>query len=52
MGHASIFVSVASYRDRLCRESIADALTEAAYPERLRFGVVDQTTGDAVSCTL
>ena len=39
----TIFISIASYCDSLLRPTIEDALAKAAYPERLRFGVVEQT---------
>ena len=42
----TVFISIASYCDDLLRATIEDALTKAAYPERLRFGVVEQTVRD------
>jgi len=41
-GAARIFVSIASYMDPLLAGTIQHALTQAAHPSRLRFGVVDQ----------
>lgn len=38
-----IFVSIASYRDPLLATTIKDALENAAYPDRIVFGVVDQS---------
>ncbi|MEM1110359.1 MAG: GlcNAc-transferase family protein [Pseudomonadota bacterium] len=40
---ASIFVSIASYRDQFLPFTIRSALAKAAYPERLSFGVCWQT---------
>jgi hypothetical protein len=39
---ATIFVSIASYRDRECRDTLADLFAKAAYPERLAVGVLWQ----------
>ncbi len=38
----SIFVSVASYRDPLCRQTVLSALRRAAEPRRVFVGVVQQ----------
>jgi hypothetical protein len=44
----TIFVGVASYRDFQCRETIESIYNRAAFPERIRVGVVDQIVeGDA-----
>ena len=37
-----IFISIASYCDPLLIKTILDALQKARYPDRLRFGVVEQ----------
>lgn len=39
----SIFVSIASYCDPLLEFTMLSALSQASRPERLRFGVVDQS---------
>lgn len=39
----SIFVSIASYCDPLLEFTLLSALSQASRPERLRFGVVDQS---------
>ncbi|CAN5348539.1 hypothetical protein BH11PSE9_BH11PSE9_35500 [soil metagenome] len=39
----SIFVSIASYCDPLLEFTLLSALSQASWPERLRFGVVDQS---------
>lgn len=41
-GHPTIFIGLASYRDDLCRHTIAQALERAVHPSRIFFGVVDQ----------
>lgn len=38
----TIFVSIASYQDDMLKLTIEDALAKAKYPERLKFGVVEQ----------
>ena len=40
---ATIFISIASYCDPLLKATIEDACAKAIYPERLKFGVVEQT---------
>jgi len=41
-GQPTIFVSIASYRDSLCHNTLEEALKWADYPRRLVFGVVEQ----------
>lgn len=41
-----IFISVASFRDRNCLQTIRDALKKADFPSRLRFGIVHQNDPD------
>jgi hypothetical protein len=38
----TIFVGISSYRDPLLAHTIKSALDHAKYPERLRFGIVEQ----------
>lgn len=38
----TIFVSVASYCDRLLEQTVRDALAKASRPDKLRFGIVEQ----------
>lgn len=38
----TIFVSMASYRDRECSKTVARALMRAAHPERISFGIFQQ----------
>ena len=42
VGTPSILLSVASYRDFQCAETVGSALSMAAYPERISVAVVDQ----------
>ncbi|WP_130472648.1 GlcNAc-transferase family protein [Candidatus Magnetaquicoccus inordinatus] len=44
--NATIFVSIASYRDRECAATIADLFAKAAHPERLALGVLWQIDRD------
>jgi hypothetical protein len=37
-----IFVAIASYRDPLLTQTVLHAIEMATYPERIRFGIVDQ----------
>jgi [Skp1-protein]-hydroxyproline N-acetylglucosaminyltransferase len=49
----TIFVSIASYRDFRCRQTVESIFLRAAYPDRVRVGVVDQIISDKdVSCNL
>lgn len=44
----TIFVSVASYRDKDCSNTVANLYQQAAYPERIRVAIIDQVaTNDA-----
>jgi Glycosyltransferase (GlcNAc) len=47
MNNDLIFVSVASYCDPLLGFTLDSALSQAHAPERLRFGVVDQSSADS-----
>ena len=38
----TIFVSIASYRDHRCQNTLESMLKRAKYPERLRIGIIDQ----------
>ena len=38
----TIYVSIASYRDYRCPHTLEALFTQAAYPERIRVGIVDQ----------
>ena len=42
-----IFVSIASYRDPLCKRTIADLFAKADHPERITVGVVQQNQADS-----
>lgn len=42
MSSETVFVSIASYQDDMLKLTLADALAKATFPERLRFGVVEQ----------
>ena len=41
-----IFLSLASYRDRLCPRTLYNAMTKAGNPESLKIGVVQQNKDD------
>ncbi|CAK0834186.1 unnamed protein product [Prorocentrum cordatum] len=42
-GEPTIFISIASYRDDLCHNTIKEALRMAEHPRRLFFGAVEQS---------
>ena len=42
MSRPTIFVAIASYKDPLLAKTVEEALAKAQWPERLRFGIVDQ----------
>ena len=46
----TIFVSVISYRNAHCRDTVDNIFARAAHPERIRVGVVDQIDSSDVSC--
>lgn len=48
----TIFVSVASYRDRECGATVRDLFAKASRPGRVRVGVVEQNSGDAAEACL
>ena len=42
LGHCTIYVTIASYRDFECRTTVESLLSRARYPDRIRLGIVDQ----------
>jgi hypothetical protein len=42
----TIFISVASYRDTECSDTIRDIYAKAKYPERIFCGICEQNSGD------
>jgi hypothetical protein len=42
----TLFISIASYRDSECSETIRDIYTKAKYPERIFCGICEQNSGD------
>ena len=46
----TIFVSIISYRNAHCRDTVDNIFARAAHPERIRVGVVDQIDSSDVSC--
>lgn len=49
----SIFVSIASFRDPDCRNTIASLLEKAMYPDRVRIGVLNQIiAGEDSDCII
>lgn len=50
----TIFVSIISYRDLKCRDTIENLFSKAKYPERLRVGVIDQIEPNGIdpSCAI
>lgn len=48
--HETIFVTIASYRDPECPQTIEEIFGQAKYPSRIRVAVVDQTEEGDVVC--
>ncbi len=46
----TIFVSVASYRDKECPNTIKEIFTKAYNPERIRIGICQQNKDEDVDC--
>jgi hypothetical protein len=46
----TIFVSVASYRDSECKNTLIDLFTKAKYPERVFVGICQQNAPDDDDC--
>lgn len=46
LNERTIYVSIASYRDWQCRETVTSIFQRAAHPERIRVGVIDQIDVD------
>ena len=49
---STIFVSVASYRDTQCKQTIQSILTHATHPHRVVIGVCEQNSEDDESCVV
>ena len=47
-----IFVSVASYRDKLCSATLASMFSRARFPERVFAGVYEQNAEDSETCAV
>lgn len=47
-----IFVSVASYRDKLCSATLASMFSKARFPDRVFAGVYEQNAEDAETCSV
>ena len=48
--NSTMFVMIASFRDKLCPITLVNAFTKAKYPSRLYLGVVDQVMDDDIEC--
>jgi [Skp1-protein]-hydroxyproline N-acetylglucosaminyltransferase len=49
---STIFVSVASYRDQLCRSTLASMFTRATFPARVFVGVYQQNDLESEACVV
>jgi [Skp1-protein]-hydroxyproline N-acetylglucosaminyltransferase len=47
---ATIFISIPSFRDVLCNQTIESAISNAKHPERLAFGVYEQNDDPSETC--
>lgn len=46
----TLFVSIASFRDKLCPRTLFNMFSKAKYPDRIRIGVVQQNAPEDVDC--
>lgn len=46
----TIFVSIASYRDKLCSHTIESLIDHAKYPDRITVGICEQNEDNDASC--
>jgi hypothetical protein len=46
-----IFVSVASYRDKLCKKTLESIFSNAEFPQRIFIGICQQNASDDSDCT-
>jgi hypothetical protein len=46
----SIYLSIASFRDKLCPHTLFNAFTKATHPNRLHVGVVQQNVEEDIDC--
>jgi Glycosyltransferase (GlcNAc) len=49
---STLFISIASFRDKLCPHTLFNAYTKAKHPKRLSIGVVQQNTETDVDCLI
>lgn len=47
---STVFVSIASFRDRLCPQTLFRLFTKSQHPDRLRVGLVQQNDDDDEDC--
>jgi hypothetical protein len=47
---ATLFVMIASFRDKLCPKTLFNLYTKAKYPSRIFVGVVEQNFPDDIDC--
>ena len=46
----TLFIMIASFRDKLCPHTLFNAFTKAKYPARISIGVVDQVMPEDSDC--
>jgi len=46
----SIFLSISSFRDKLCPKTLFNLFTKAGNPSRIKVGIVQQNTPDDLDC--
>ena len=49
-GNTTLFLMIASFRDKLCPLTLFNIYTKAKYPARITVGVVEQNTPEDVDC--
>ena len=48
----TIFVSIASYRDKICTTTLSNLYKQATFPERVYVGICQQNVDDDSDCVL
>ena len=46
----TIFISIASYRDRLCSQTLENLYKNAKFPQRIYVGICEQNKDSDVDC--
>jgi hypothetical protein len=50
--NTTLFIMIASFRDKLCPRTLFNAFTKAKYPDRITVGVVQQNLSGDLDCII